>query len=98
MYQAHFHSKICVICKCAERVYRGVNDDARHKAAAAIKACYQQEADCDGKDDLAQVIYKVHAAAVEQVDDMPDAEGHAGDDDGRSPAAPAVRAAMGRKK
>ena len=42
-----------------------------------IKDRDQQEADCDGKDDLAQVAHQIHAAAVEQVDDMPDAEGHA---------------------
>ena len=47
------------------------------QAAAEIKDRDQQEADRNGKDDLAQVVDKIHPAAVKQVDDMPDAEGHA---------------------
>lgn len=76
MKHLHFHTKIYVICKGAKRVDGGMDKDAREQTAAAIKNRDQQEADRDGKDDLAQVIDKIHAAAVEQVDDMPDAEGH----------------------
>ena len=60
-----------------------MDEDAGEQAAAAIKDRDQQEAHSDGKNDLAQVIDKIHAAAVEQVDDMPDAEGYAGDNNGR---------------
>ncbi len=79
MAQVHCCGKVCVICKGAERVDGGVDEDAGEQAAAAIKNRDQQKADRDGKDDLAQVIDKIHAAAVEQVDDMPDTEGYAGD-------------------
>ena len=75
MEQVHFRGKACIICKGAKRVDGSVDEDAREQAAAAIKNRDQQEANRDGKDDLAQVIDKIHAAAVEQVDDMPDAEG-----------------------
>ena len=78
MEEARFHSKVGVICKGAERVDGGVNEDTGQQAAAAIKDRDQQEADRDGKDDLAQVIDKIHAAAVEQIDDMPNTKGHAG--------------------
>ena len=82
MEQVHFRGKIRVICKGAKRVDGSVDDDAGQQAAAAIKDCDQQEADRDGKDNLAQIVDQIHTAAVEQVDDMPDAEGHAGDDNG----------------
>ena len=83
MEQVHFRGKARVICKGAKRVDGGMNDDAGEQTSTAIKDRDQQEAHRDGKDDLAQVIDKVHAAAVEQVDDMPDAEGYAGDNNSR---------------
>ena len=77
MKQVHFRGKACIICKGAKHVDGGMDEDAGEKTAAAIKDCDQQEADRDGKNDLAQVTHKIHAAAVEQVDDMPNAESYA---------------------
>ena len=77
MEQVRFRGKVRIIRKCAERVDGGMDEDAGKQAAAAIKDRDQQETDRDGKNNLAQVIDKIHAAAVEQVDDMPDAESHA---------------------
>ena len=82
MEQLHFHGKARVIRKGAERVDGGMDEDAGKQAAAAIKDCDQQESNRDGKNDLAQVIDKSHTAAVEQVDDMSDAESHTGDNNG----------------
>ena len=84
MKQVHFHGKIRVICKRAEYIDGGMHDDAGQKAFAAIKNRDKKEAYRDRKDDLTQVIDKIHAAAVEQVDNMSDAESHAGDDNGGS--------------
>ena len=70
MEQVHFRGKIHVICKGAKRVDDRMDEDAGKQAAAAIKDRDQQKANCDCKDDLAQVTHKIHAAAVEQVDDM----------------------------
>mgnify|MGYP004679997615 CR=1 FL=1 len=83
MEQVHFRGKVRIIRKGAKRVEDGMDEDARKQAAAAIKDRDQQEADCDRKDNLAQVTHKIHAAAVEQVDDMSDAEGDTGNDNGR---------------
>ena len=83
MEQLCFHGKTSIICKCAERVDGGMDEDAGEQAATAVKDRDQQKADRNRKSDLAQVIYKIHAATVEQVDDMPDAEGHTGDDNSR---------------
>ena len=77
MEQARFRGKVCVIREGAERVDGGMDEDAGIQAAAAVKNRDQQEADRAGKNDLTQVIDKLHAAAVEQVDDMSDAEGDA---------------------
>ena len=77
MEQVHFRGRVRIIGKSAECVDGGMDEDAGEKTAAAIKDCDQQEADRDGKNDLAQVTHKIHAAAVEQVDDMSDAEGYA---------------------
>ena len=77
MEQVRFRGKVRIIRKSAERIDGGMDEDAGEQAAAAIKDRNQQEADCDCKDDLAQVIDKIHAAAVEQVDDMSDAESYA---------------------
>ena len=76
MEQVHFRGKVRIIDKSAECVDGGMDEDAGEKTAAAIKDCDQQEADRDRKNDLAQVVDQIHAAAVEQVDDMSDAEGH----------------------
>ena len=77
MEQVHFRGKACIICKDAKRVDGGMDEDAGQQAAAAVKNRDQQKADRDGENDLAQVIDQLHTAAVEQVDDMSDAEGHA---------------------
>ena len=82
MEQVHFRGKIHVICKGAERVDGGMDEDAGEQAAATIKDCDQQETDCDCKDDLAQVIDQIHTATVEQVDDMSDTKSHTGDNNG----------------
>ena len=81
MQQLHLRGKPRVIGKRAERVDGGMHEDAGNQAAAAIKKHDQQEAHRNGKDDLAQIVYQIHAAAVEQLDDMPNAEGDAGNDD-----------------
>ena len=83
MKQVQFHGKAGIIGKRTERIDGGMNDDAGKQASASIRNRDQQEADRNCKGDLVQVIYKIHAAAVEQVDDMPDAESHAGDNNGR---------------
>ena len=77
MEQVHFRGKIHVICKGAKRVDGGMDENAGKQAAAAIKDRDQQKAHRDGKTDLTQVAHKIHAAAVEQVDDMSDAKSHA---------------------
>ena len=82
MEQVRFRGKIHIIRKGAERVDGGMDEDAGKQAAAAIKDCDQQESNHDGKNDLAQVIDQSHTAAVEQVDDMSDAESHTGDNNG----------------
>ena len=76
----HFRGKACIICKGAKRVDGGMDEDAGKQAAAAIKDRDQQKTDRDRKNDLAQVFHQIPAAAVDQINDMPDAEGHAGDD------------------
>ena len=83
MNQVHFRGNVRIIGKGTERVDRRMDEDAEEQAATAIKNRDQQEAHCNGKDDLTQVAQKIHAAAVEQVYDMSDAEGQAGNDDGR---------------
>ena len=77
MNKVHFRGKIRVICKCAERVYGRMDYDTRKQTSATIKKRDKQKTDCNCKDDLANVVYKVHTATVEQVDDMSDAESHA---------------------
>ena len=82
MEQVHFRGKVRIIGKSAECVDGGMDEDAGEKTAAAIKDCDQQEADRDGKNDLAQVVDQIHAAAVEQVDNMPNAESYTGNNNG----------------
>ena len=84
MKQMLFRSKVRVIRKCTERIDCRMDDDAGKQAAGPVKNRDQQEADRDGKDDLTQIADQIHAAAIEQVDNMSDAEGQAGNDDGRS--------------
>ena len=72
-----------IVCEGAQRVDGGMGDDAGEQTAAAVKDRDQQEAYRDSKDDLTQVGHQIHAAAVEQIDNVPDAKGHAGDDDRR---------------
>ena len=47
MEQVRFRGKIHVICKGAERIDGGMDEDAGKQAAAAIKDRYQQKVDCD---------------------------------------------------
>ena len=82
MEQAHFRGKVHVICKGAKRVDGGMDEDAGEQAAAAIKDCDQQESNRDGKNDLAQVIDQIHAAAVEQIDNMSNAKSYTGNNNG----------------
>ena len=77
MEQVHFRGKACIICKGAKHVDGGMDEDAGKQAATAIKDCDQQKSNRDGKNDLAQVTHKIHAAAVEQVDDMSNAKSYA---------------------
>ena len=77
MEQARFRGKVCVIREGAERIDSGMDEDAGIQAASAVKNRDQQKADRDGENDLAQVIDNVHAAAIEQVDDMSDTESYA---------------------
>lgn len=75
MEQVHFRGKVRIIRKGAKRVDGGMDGDAGEQTPATIKDRDQQEAHRDGKNDLAQVVEQIHAAAVDQVDDMSDAEG-----------------------
>ena len=77
MKQVHFCAKARIICESAQCVDGRVDGNAGNKAFAAVEDRDEQKAHCDGKDDLAQIVYKVHAAAVEQIDNVSDAEGHA---------------------
>ena len=77
MEQVHFRGKIHVICKGAERVDGGMDEDAGQQTAAAIKNRDQQKAHRNRKNNLAQVVDQFHTAAVEQVDDMSDAKSYA---------------------
>ena len=77
MEQVHFRGKVRIIRKGAKHVDGGMDEDAGKQAATAIKDCDQQKSNRDGKNDLAQVTHKIHAAAVEQVDDMSNAKSYA---------------------
>ena len=78
----HFRGKIRVIRKCTERIDCRMDEDAGNQTAAAVENRDQQKAHSNRKDDLAQILDQIHTTAVEQVDDMPDAEGHAGNNYG----------------
>ena len=64
MKQVHFRGKIHVICKGAKRVDGGMDDDAGEQTPATIKNRDKQKAHRDGKNDLAQIAHKIHAATV----------------------------------
>lgn len=64
MEQVHFRGKVRIIRKSAECVDGGMDDDAGKQATAAIKDRDQQESNRDGKNDLAQVTHKIHAASA----------------------------------
>ncbi len=49
----HWRPESLVICKGIERVDGGVGDDAGKQTSATIIDRYKQEANCNGKDDLA---------------------------------------------
>ena len=83
MEQVHFRGKVRIIGKGAERVDGGMCGDTGEQTPATIKDRDQQKTDRNRKDDLAQVVDQIHAAAVEQVDDMSDAESYTGDNNGR---------------
>ena len=82
MKQVHFCGKVRIIGKGAERVDCGMYDDTGQQTSAAIKYRDQQESNRNRKNDLTQVIHKIHTAAVEKVDNMSDAESYARDDNG----------------
>lgn len=82
MKQMLFRSKVRLIRKCTERIDCRMGENAGKQTAAAVKNRNQQKAHSNRKDDLAQILDQIHTTAVEQVDDMPDAEGHAGNNYG----------------
>ena len=53
MEQVHFRGKVRVICKSAESVDRGLDEDTGQQTSAAIKNRDRREPDCDRKDDPA---------------------------------------------
>ena len=79
----HFRGEVRVISKGTKRIDGGMNENTGNQTAAAVKDRDQQKAHRNGKDDLAQIADQIHAVTVEQIDDMSDAESHAGNDDGR---------------
>lgn len=54
-----------------------MDEYTRNKAPAAVENRDKQKTDRNSKYDLAEVIHKIHAASVEQIDDMSDSESHA---------------------
>ena len=82
MKQVHFCGKVRIIGKGAKRVDCGMYGDTGQQTSAAIKYRDQQESNRNRKNDLTQVIHKIHTAAVEKVDNMSDAESYARDDNG----------------
>ena len=84
MPQPHCHGESGFIGKGTERIDRRMDENAGDQTAAAVKNRDQQEAHRDGKYDLAQIADQIYAAAIEQIDNMSDAKGQAGNDDGRS--------------
>ena len=56
-----------------------MGDDARPQGTAAPENDDIQKTDEHSKEDLHQIFRNTHAAAVEQIDDMSQTEGDAGD-------------------
>ena len=77
MEQVHFRGKVRIIRKSAERVDGRMDENTGEQTPATIKNRDQQKADRNRKGDLAQIVRQIHAAAVEQVDDMSDTESYA---------------------
>ena len=63
-----------------------MEDDARDQRSAIVEDQHQHEAHKDGEHDLNKGGDHVLSAAVEQIDDVAQAEGQGGDDDRRSQA------------
>ena len=82
MEQLRFRGKVRIIRKRTERIDSSMDDDAGEQASAEIKDCNQQEANCNCKDNLAQIVDQIHTAAIEQVNDMSDTKNHTGDNNG----------------
>lgn len=59
-----FRSNGFIICKRTDRVDCGMDNNTRKQASAAIKDRDRQEADRDGKGDLAKIADKIHTAAL----------------------------------
>lgn len=57
-----------------------MGDDARPQGTAAPENDNIQEADKHGKENLHQILRQAHAAAVDQIDNMPQTERNAGHD------------------
>lgn len=77
MQQAHFHGQTSIVRKGAKGVDGRMDEDAGEQTPATIKNRDQQETHRNRKNDLAQVIDKIHTTAIEQIDDMSDAKSHA---------------------
>ena len=77
MNNVHFRGKSRVVCERTERVDCGMNDNTRNKVAPAIENSYEQKAYRNGKDNLAQIAYEIHAASVEQIYNVPHSERYA---------------------
>lgn len=77
MNQLPFHGNVRIISKRTKRIYGRMNDDAGEHASAAIENGHEHKAYRNRKNDLAQIAYQAHAAAVEKVDNMPYAERYA---------------------
>ena len=77
MNQLPFHGNVCIIGKRTKRIYGRMDDYAGKQAPAALKNGHEHKAYRNRKNDLAQIACQAHAAAVEQVDNMPYAERYA---------------------
>ena len=77
MQQVHFRGKVRIVGKRTERIDCRMDEDTGEETSAAVKNRNQQKAHSNRKDDLAQILDQIHTAAVEQIDNMSDAESHA---------------------
>lgn len=83
MEQVHFCGKVRIVGKCAKHVDDRMNDDAWKQTPTAIKNRDQQKTNCNRKNNLAQIVQKIHTTTVEQVDNMSDAKRHTRNNDCR---------------